>query len=184
MKSRAAIWLLAGILALPAFLAQRAVAQEEMGPEGEETEPKAAEEGREQPMLSQGFLGMLQEKLELKDDQKKAVQAAIEESREPLKKKLEEARDLQKKLREQQKKLRALTQDIREKIRASLDNEQKERFDDLMVQMRRPQKRERPPFGQQGPGMEEERKFPPERWEESPERGRRQMEEPADKQRP
>ncbi|MBI5245476.1 MAG: hypothetical protein HY922_17565 [Elusimicrobia bacterium] len=169
-----AIWILAGALALPAL---RASAQDEMGPEREQMEAKEAEEGKEHPMLSDRFLDALEQQLKLKEGQKKRMQEALDASREPLQKKFDEMRDLKRKMEETERKLRSITQDLREKLRAALDNEQKERFDEMMLRMRGPERemgpRGKQPFGRKGLGQEERPQFPPERWEEDPERGRR-----------
>jgi chromosome segregation ATPase len=144
-----------------------------MGPEREEMESKEART-QEHPMLSERFLDMLTEQLKLKESQKKAVETVIDASREPLKKKFDEMRDIQKKARELEGQLRTLTQDMRGKIRAGLDNEQKERFDDIMAQMRKPRRPAgKPPLGPKGLEQEERPQFPPERWEDDPDRGRR-----------
>jgi septal ring factor EnvC (AmiA/AmiB activator) len=190
MKYRASVWLFAGALALPAFWAQRASAQEKLEPERDEMEVKEAEEAQEHPMLSEKFFDPLEQQLKLKEGQKKTIQAVIDESRGPLQKKSDEMRDMQKKMRELEKKLRALTQDMREKIRALLDNEQKERFDEMMMRMRERMGpkglRDKPPFDPKRILKEEMPpfQFPPERWEDNPERGRRPREETPQKQRP
>jgi len=171
---------LAAALLLPAL---RTPSSAQPGPDREELEGKEPEV-REHPMLSEKFLDTLKEKLKLKDDQFKKVKAAIDESREPLQRKSEDVRDMMKKMRELQKALKGMEFDLREKIRSTLTNEQKERFDEIVVRMREQIRPDRAPFSPRGE-MEEKRQFPPERWEDNPDRGRRQREErPATPQKP
>ncbi|HAH07506.1 MAG TPA: hypothetical protein DCM05_13480 [Elusimicrobia bacterium] len=133
-------------------------------------------ESREQEhlMLSEDFLNLLKEKVKLKADQLKKAKSAIDEAREPLKRKAEEVGEANRRARELQKALRSLEMDLREKIRAGLTNEQKERFDEMVIRMRENLRPAKAPFGPKGELLDRPQ-FPPERWEENPDRGRRQQ---------
>jgi chromosome segregation ATPase len=133
-------------------------------------------------MLTEKFLDTLKEDLKLKDSQLKKVEAAISDSREPLKKKSEELRDAMKTMRELRKALKEMEFDLREKIRATLTNEQKERYDELVLNIRERVRPMKPPLRSKDE-LQDRPSFPPERWEENPDRGRRQREEQPEPQK-
>lgn len=130
-------------------------------------------DAREHPMLTEDFIGLLRDKLQLKEAQLKKTRVLVQEAQKPLQAKQEEVREAMKRTRELQKALRELEMDLREKIRANLTNEQKERFDEMIIRMREHLRPRKPLLGPKG--EEEKREFPPERWEEDPSRGRRQQ---------
>lgn len=139
----------------------------------------------EPPILGEEFQENLGTSLKLSAEQKKGVSAALEAARPGLKAEFAKLREAQKRLQEQQEKFKSMEMDLREKIRAGLRNEQKERFDEMMQRMREGGRRgamrgEEAPFG----GAAREREFPPERWEENPERGRRQRPSQGETQEP
>lgn|GEM_PF-6938043 len=127
-------------------------------------------------MLSESFADRLEGDLKLDARQAGKVKEALQEAREPMKAQFAQVREANKKVREHQEKLRGMMQDLREKLRAVLNNEQKERFDEMMLRLRSGRRSwgsrgEQPSFG---PGAKEgEPSFPPERWEENPGKGLR-----------
>ncbi|MFA6030913.1 MAG: hypothetical protein WC969_13745 [Elusimicrobiota bacterium] len=147
--------------------------------------PEGRPEGGEPPILGERFQETLGTALKFSAEQKKGVSAAMESARPALKAEFAKLREAQKKLEEQAQKFKSMEMDLREKIRAQLRNEQKERFDEMMQRMREGGRRgaargEETPFG----GAAREREFPPERWEENPERGRRQRPSQGEMQEP
>jgi hypothetical protein len=130
-------------------------------------------------MLSEDYLDRLGQNLKLTDSQRKEVGAVLEKVRPDVKAKWDAAREEEKRIRELQGSVEKALRSAHEHIREKLTDEQKERFDLMRLQARRP------PGKRRGPGMRgvdvdpsdipaelRERmnrgpEFPPEMWEKA-----------------
>lgn len=203
--------LLAGAMALPA-LGPGCWAEEDddepgmghpgrgrpgMGPHGEGG--PHGDKMMDPPMLEERFLEKLDEHLKLKESQRGKIKSALESVRPGMKKRMEELKGMHQKMMALQKEVHESMRDAKEKIRAELDNEQKERFDMMMMRMMMQKRRGRggkgpggwgpgmppggpggegegmPPWMKErrpgGPGGDERDMPPPEMWHEKPPRG-------------
>lgn len=125
--------------------------------------------------LSEEYLQELDKELDLTGKQKKKVRSIAEESRPGIRERWEKVRGLREQARKEEERLRELERDASEKIRETLDNRQRERFDQIRLR-RRPGGRRRWRGGPMEmedlpPGIRRrmerpERWSPPEMWEE------------------
>ena len=126
-----------------------------------------AHEGREEEpdppgLLSEKYTDMLDAHLRLSEKQREKIYSIVKEARPALRKKLEQLKGLREQMRSLGGEMRAQMRDASERIRSELNNEQKDRFDELKVQMRQPM---RPGFQpRMGPGGAEDMMGPPEMW--------------------
>ena len=110
-------------IALALLLPLSAIAAENPAPPKEQ--PK-----RGGPMLDEKYADKLDEHLQLKAEQKVKIKAAIEKAKPELDK-------LHKELEAVHERMRKAMGELNENIRATLDIEQKERFDEMRAHMRR-----------------------------------------------
>lgn len=165
------------LLLVATLLAGGAPARAEHGGDHDEDELERPQpEGK--PDHGAKMLELMERRLKLTPEQRKRVEAAIKEGQpdhEKLQKEMEGLRERMKKLMLQQ----------HERVRAVLDDEQKWKFDELTVQMRKRgqerRKRARPQGPRRMPGAPEEEEPrehgprdlpPPEMWQDRPNRPR------------
>ncbi len=94
-------------------------------------------ESEDSPLRQERFLEQLDKHLDLKDDQKKKIEAVLKKSADRDKKKIAEMKKLKKRMRELGNELKRSGQETRENIREELSLDQKEMFDVMMQEMKR-----------------------------------------------
>ncbi|MBI5200596.1 MAG: hypothetical protein HY925_03335 [Elusimicrobia bacterium] len=115
-----------------AALALAAVCPSAVFAQPEHDDDEMIEQARPEPKADHGekMLKVLDRQLKLKPDQKKKIEAVIKDSEpemEKLQKEMESLREKQRKFMRKQ----------HEQVRALLDDDQKDKFDEITVQMRR-----------------------------------------------
>lgn len=88
-------------------------------------------------ILSEKYLKTLDIHLGLSDQQQKKIEGVLEDAKPGIKKNWKKIHDLRKEIRALAEQLQGSMRDTQEKIRAELDGEQKEKFDEMRIQMKR-----------------------------------------------
>ena len=175
-KKKGVLWFLAGCLAFTVLAIGLLNAQEDGTPSPEASHAEEADE-----MASDRFLDKLHERLKLTDKQKKSISAILAESRPAMKQRTEKLKALRGQMQALLKELRTQMRDSSERIRAELDNEQREKFDEMKVRARQGMNKRRSPRWMEGQNMPprsgggdlppERSMPPPEMWHDSGSRG-------------
>ncbi len=111
---------------LAAFLILRGAVSSSANPEGEEASPEPRRHG----FLSEDFLRKLTDKLKLSADQQKKVKSVLDGSKPDMEK-------LEAEMKALHGRMKALAHKTKEGIRETLDMAQKDKFDEMLVRMKR-----------------------------------------------